>query len=67
VLLTEQVLVASPTATPTEHALQIFPQTRKWTFRILATFLDERGHEWTMEEPIRLRTTKELGTHYVGV
>jgi hypothetical protein len=67
VLLTEQVLVANPTATPAEHKLQIFPQTYKWTFRILATFLNERGHEWTMTEPIRLRTTGKFGAHYVGV
>jgi hypothetical protein len=67
VLLTEHVLVANPTATPAEQALQIFPQARKWTFRILATFLNERGHEWTMTEPICLRTTDKFGAHCVGI
>jgi hypothetical protein len=64
---TEEVLATGPTATPKEHALQIFPQTREWTFRILATFLNERDHSWTMKDPIRLRTTDEFGKHYVGV
>jgi hypothetical protein len=66
-LITEPVLVEEFTGKPTKKKLQIFPRTRKWTFRILATFLNERGHEWTMTEPIRLRTTNKFGRHYVGV
>jgi hypothetical protein len=61
VLVTQPMLVENRTGAPAEHKLQIFPQTRRCTFRIRARVLNERGHEWTMTEAIRLRLTEKLG------
>jgi hypothetical protein len=67
VLVTEPVLVENRTGAPAESKLQIFPQTLKWPFRILACVLNERGHEWEITESIRLRTIGKLGAYYLGV
>jgi hypothetical protein len=47
--------------------LAITPIRRKWTFRILAGFQNERSHQWVVGELTRLDTNSEFGMCYTFV
>jgi hypothetical protein len=50
-----------------KRILQICLRTRRRTFPVLTSFLNERSHEWKTKDSVHLCETKELGTHYVFV
>jgi hypothetical protein len=60
----EKVLAEDLTGARPKKIIQIYPQNHKWTFRFLASFLNERDQEWEMRDSLRPEVTKELGAHY---
>jgi hypothetical protein len=63
---TPQLLETERTGSRAKAVLPILPAHRKWTSRLLAIFLNERGPQWAMKDSRRVSTARRLGPHYLS-
>jgi hypothetical protein len=64
---TDKFVEAELTGARSRPLLEIRPSHRKWTFRILAAFLNERSHQWIVKDSLRLYESKQHVTYYIFV